>query len=240
MGAVLTRVRWLKVYDQIARYVAISQRQKELHIEMGIDPLKIDVVYHFHTPSEPPTPAPANGHALFIGRLSPEKGGMHLLRAWARLEDRSRQLVIVGEGSEEAAMREFCAEKGLENVRFTGFLNESSQKEIWEKTAFIVVPSIWEEPFGMVLLEAWGRARPVIAHAIGALTELITPGETGWLTPSRNEAALASAMEHAFAHPSEVQAAGMAGSERVLTDFSKEVWRGKMFDLYKKIGFPAF
>ena len=239
MGLVMTRVRMLGVFDQIARYVAISEKQKEIHIKMGIPTEKIDVIYHFYEAAGPPLPVCVDGNALFIGRLSPEKGGMVLLEAWRQLSEPSRKLYIVGEGPEEKKMQDFCVLHGLKNVYFTGFLDEAGQKEIWEKTAFVIVPSIWEEPFGLVLLEAWSKGRAIISHRIGALTELVEHGKTGILCEADQPETLAAAIQHYFQYPLEAVEAGRAGYDCVLDKFSKNKWMENIRQVYEKLGIKA-
>lgn len=98
MAASITYARKMGVFQRVSRWIAISHAQKEICVEMGIPADHIDVVHHFvDVPTEAPTPVPENGHALFIGRLSPEKGVDRLIEAW-RLLGPNRRLAIVGDG----------------------------------------------------------------------------------------------------------------------------------------------
>ncbi len=234
MGAVLLSVRWQHVFGKIARFIAISHRQKELHVAMGIDRDRIDVIPHFYQPDSAPPPPCPQGHALFVGRLSVEKGVMPLLRAWQLLRRNDRQLYIVGEGPEREPLERFCQEHGLANVVFTGFLKGFAMQEIWKGAAFSIVPSIWEEPFGMVVLESWARQRPVIAHRLGALPEIISHHADGWICEPNSES-LAAALEGYFSDPGLLVENGRAGFEKVLRDYNQQIWLDRLRQTYAQL-----
>ncbi|MEI8343050.1 MAG: glycosyltransferase family 4 protein, partial [Verrucomicrobiota bacterium] len=235
MGAVLSYTRKLGVFDRVNRWIAISHAQKQKHVEMGIPADKIDVIYHFLEPdASPPPPAP-NGYAMFIGRMSQEKGVSNLLDAWKILNRPDRQLVILGEGPELPGLRKKAELLGLRNVRFEGFKHASQQREIWAGAAFSIVPSIWLEPFGMVVLESWSKARPVVAHRIGALPELVEEGQTGFLADPTRPEDLAAAIARAFNSPEETAAMGQEGLARLQMQFTKKIWLEKMHQTYRTI-----
>jgi glycosyltransferase involved in cell wall biosynthesis len=237
LGSVLYYTRKRGLFEKVCRWIAISHAQKAIHVEMGIPAENIEVIYHFYEKKGlPPKPAP-NGHALFIGRLSPEKGVGQLLEAWRILDRKDKQLVIVGEGPELPALQAFAQKNQLSNVVFTGFLPANAQAEVWANAAFSVVPSIWEEPFGMVVLESWANARPVIAHQIGALPELVTPGETGLLSPAFRPDLLAANLDRAFNSPKLCMDMGGKGRMLLKVKFTKAEWREQMRSLYTKLNF---
>jgi glycosyltransferase involved in cell wall biosynthesis len=235
MGAVLAYTRSMGVFDRVNRWIAISHAQKQKHVEMGIPADKIDVIYHFlEADSAPPPPAP-DGYALFIGRLSQEKGVARLLDAWKILNRPERRLVILGEGPELPELKKKAEALKLGNVRFEGFKHASQQREIWAGAAFTVVPSIWLEPFGMVVLESWTKARPVVAHRIGALPELVEEGKTGFLADPTRPEDLAAAMARAFDSPADTAAMGHEGLARLQNDFTKKIWLEKMHRTYRAV-----
>ena len=237
MAAILAYSRSrLKVFDKITRWIAISQAQKNIHVEMGIPENRIDVVPHFlEPPTKNPPSFPQDGHGLFVGRLSPEKGVDRLLRAWAKLPG-DRKLVIMGDGPEMDSLKTLAAQLRLDKVVFTGFLARKAQTEIWKETAFSIVPSIWQEPFGMVVLEAWAKARPVVAHSIGALPEIVRDGTDGFLADPSNPEALAGTLERAFSNPANLREMGESGRLRLVTDYNKSQWLNRIDDVYRKAG----
>ncbi|HEY5792069.1 MAG TPA: glycosyltransferase family 4 protein [Chthoniobacterales bacterium] len=235
MGAVLMQMRSLQVFQKVARWVAISQRQKEIHVQMGLPEERIHVIPHFlecHVPPLPPSKEPV---ILFVGRLSVEKGVFHLLNAWARLKTKSAQLLIVGDGPERPALEAQAAKLSLHGVSFRGFLSPEQQTELWRRAVASVVPSIWEETFGKVVLEAWGRGRPVIGHRIGALPELIEPGVTGLLAATGDAGALAGAMDQLLANPASSAEMGRQGHAMLLEKFSRERWLSQIRKIYETL-----
>jgi glycosyltransferase involved in cell wall biosynthesis len=234
MALLLADTRRRGLFDQVHRWVAISHAQKEAHIRMGIDGNRIDVVHHFLEQNNPDLipDFPDNGYALFIGRLSAEKGVGRLLDAWALL-GKNRRLVIAGDGPESETLQRKASHLGLGNVTFAGFVKPSDQKDLWAGAAFSVVPSIWQEPFGMVVLEAWAQARPVVAHRIGGLPELISEGVNGFLASSDDVNDLASVLEKSFQAGASLKQMGGNGLETLLQRHNKSIWLEKIEQVYR-------
>jgi len=235
MGAILTYTRQLQVFEKAHHWVALSHFHKQKHVEMGIPAEKIAVIHHFLEPISPPPPPAQNGYALFVGRLSQEKGVASLLEAWKILNRPDRQLVIVGEGTELPILKKKVKLLNLENVRFVGFKKAAEQTELWAGAAFSVLPSIWPEPLGMVVLESWAKARPVVAHRIGGIPELVAEGETGFMADPQRPEDLAAALARAFDSPEETKAMGRAGLARLQKEFNRQVWLEKIHLIYKTI-----
>jgi glycosyltransferase involved in cell wall biosynthesis len=238
MGLVLRRVRELGVFDKVTRWIAISEAVKAEHVRMGIPAERIDVVYHFHEPAGEPPPASSGRMALFIGRLSVEKGVQQLLAAWKLLNRPDCELVIAGDGPERANLETQAQRERLTNVRFAGFISRAEQLQLWREASFGVVPSTWLEPFGLVVLEAWAQARPVVAHRLGALPELIEHGRTGRLADANSAQSLAGELAAAFDDPAEMQAMGRTGRERLQREFTRARWEEQLRGVYRRVGLP--
>lgn len=228
MGAIMAYARNRGLLESPEHYVALSEAQKKEHILMGIPAEKITVIPHFLHPASEPSPYPERGDVLFLGRLSPEKGVDRLLRAWKHVEHRGRNLLIGGDGPDRGRLEKLSLELGLRNVRFTGFLDKAQQLELWAGAACSVVPSVWKEPFGMVVLEAWSEARPVIGHRIGGIPEIIREGEDGLIVPPDHPGAMADAILEILDQPEQARMMGLSGWKRLHQDFSPEVWLEKI------------
>lgn len=235
MGLVLRRVRKLDVFNRVERWIAISEAQKTEHIKMGLPADRIEVIHHFHETKDPPPPPGDGRTALFIGRLSPEKGVSQLLDAWKLLERTDVRLLIAGEGPERPSLEAKAARLNLRNVEFIGFVNPAQQPALWARTAFSVAPSTWLEPFGMVVLEAWANARPVIASNHGSFPELIEHNRTGLLAKPHDTSSLAAQLAQMFDRPQEAAAMGQAGLKVLRTRFTREVWLESMKRLYNQL-----
>ena len=122
---------------------------------------------------------------LFVGRLTVHKGLEVLLRAFNRIrpEFPRANLVIVGQGPEEAHLRAIQNEMKLDRVTFLGLQPWSAMRKIYPACEFLVLPSFYE-PFGNVVLEAMACGLPVIGSKIAGMADIISHGETGYqITP---------------------------------------------------------
>jgi glycosyltransferase involved in cell wall biosynthesis len=233
MGGITMRARSMDLFRKIDRWIAISEAQKKEHVLMGIPENRIDVVPHFLESHQEAPAYPLCGDVLFVGRLSKEKGVDRLLAAWELLQQLGRVLWIVGDGPEREKLEKIVASRRLQNVRFTGFLKAEEMAWVWANTACSVVPSIWKEPFGMVVLESWAKSRPVVAHRIGALPEIIEQAKSGLLVEPNDPGEMADAIERILVHPEQGEAMGREGLLRLKSHFSKDEWREKILKTLK-------
>ena len=128
---------------------------------------------------------------LYVGQLIRGKGVQLLLEAMARMKAK-RTLDIVGTGNMEGELKSIAARLGLlGRVRFNGF--QQNPQEWMRRAACVVVPSFWQEPYGLVAAEAVALGRKVVAFAIGGLPEACQ-GKAK-LVPPGDVAALAEALE---------------------------------------------
>jgi len=234
-GLALTRIRRLEIFRQVKAWIAISEAQKSLHIRMGIPAERIHVVPHFLEVTENQVPPIGqDGYALFLGRLSAEKGVAQLLEAWRQVKYPGARLVIAGKGPEEEKLRAFARDKRLTNVEFRGFVPAEGQADLWAGARFLVAPSIWEEPFGLVVLEAWAHGRPVLTSDRGSFPEIINAG--GLLCSPERPAELAAAIQKMFEATDLVAKMVVAGQKQLQTHFSRETWIDRILSVYESSG----
>ena len=128
---------------------------------------------------------------LYVGQLIRGKGVHLLLEAMARMKT-PRNLDIVGTGNMEGELKSLASRLGLSGrVRFNGF--QKNPEDWMRRATCVVVPSFWQEPYGLVAAEAVALGRPVVAFAIGGLPEAC--GGKATLVPPGDIAALAVALE---------------------------------------------
>ncbi len=137
-----------------------------------------------------PSPAPADGPLLVVGRLVPEKGIDVAVAAAARV---GRRLVVVGEGPERPRLEELGRATGAE-VRFAGAVAPAALPDLYRQARLVVVPSR-REGFGLVAAEALASGRAVVASRVGGLTDIVTDGVNGMLVPPDDVEALAAALD---------------------------------------------
>jgi glycosyltransferase involved in cell wall biosynthesis len=138
---------------------------------------------------------------IFVGRLVSDKGANLLLDATKLLETKPR-LTIVGDGPERATLEKQTADLQLQSqVQFVGSRAGKELAELLRQHQILVVPSIWQEPFGIVALEGIGCGCVVIGSAGGGLAEAIGP--CGVTFPNGDAAALARAIARLLTDPVE-------------------------------------
>jgi glycosyltransferase involved in cell wall biosynthesis len=128
---------------------------------------------------------------VYGGRLDPEKGVEGLLRSFGRLRDHHprARLRVYGDGGNRERLAELARPQRAAVAFVPGMC-----EDWWQQAAdawAVVVPSVWDEPFGLVAAEAIIRGIPVIASDCGGLRETVVDGRTGLLYPRGNERALA-------------------------------------------------
>jgi glycosyltransferase involved in cell wall biosynthesis len=233
MGFITHQVRQMPLFEKVFRWISLSHAQKKEHVRMGIPADKIKVVHHFLDADPPPILPGTKPTVMFVGRLSVEKGVSKLLEAWERVQGGDRKLLIVGDGPERERLEKRAST--LRGVKFTGFLLKEDQLQCWRESLFSVVPSIWIEPFGMTVLESWAQARPVVAHAIGALPELIRDGVDGLLADPAHVDDLAAKIDALLSDPQKAGEMGRAGQGQLEYTFSRERWLKDISEVYDHI-----
>ena len=217
----------LGTYRKFDGWIAISRFMRDTFVAGGIDPDRIRVLAHSWQPGPEPdgtdratTEEPV---FLFLGRLTEEKGPLVLLDAWQRIEESGvkARLVIAGDGplAEEVGKR--CA--ALRNARFVGFQTGAAKDELLRGCTAMVVPSIWWEPLGLVLYEAYDHGKPVLAARSGGIIDHVDEGLTGWLHRPGDVAGLAAQIREAALDPDECRTRGKRGRQ-LLLERSAGVW----------------
>ncbi len=144
----------------------------------------------------PPEREPEDNIILFVGRLVYRKGLHVLVKALQRIKGRDFKLYVVGGGYMEIPARMLAKAYGVEDkVEFLGVVPEDVKIELYRRAKIVVVPSILNESFGIVALEAMAAGRPVIASRVGGLEDVVVNGETGILVEPGSEEQLAEAIE---------------------------------------------
>jgi glycosyltransferase involved in cell wall biosynthesis len=233
MGFITSQIRTMPLFEKVFQWIALSEAHKKEHVRMGIPAERIEVIHHFFEPTEPPLPPTASPTAIFVGRLSLEKGVAQLLESWKLIAGGERKLLIIGDGPERPNLERQA--ESIPGVKFLGFVDREKQKEYWRQALFSVVPSIWLEPFGMTVLEAWAKGRPVVAHRIGALPELIEDGVTGSLASPDDTTDLANRMDQLFSRPDEAVKMGLAGRRVLETRFTRRKWLDEISKIYSRL-----
>jgi glycosyltransferase involved in cell wall biosynthesis len=183
-----------------------------------------------HAGRLPALPAGHFDHAgpltlVFAGQLLEHKGLAVLLRALRHCRAKHRLVVIGDEATEYAAnCKRLAAKLGvLEQTQFLGRKKNEEMLELLARSGHVlVVPSLWDEPFSIVVLEGMGLGLPVIASDTGGTAEAVTDGETGFLFPRGDAKALAAVINRLEADRPLCRRAGSRAREMVRRRFTMD------------------
>lgn len=159
-------------FERPIRYLAVSEFLRSKHIEHGFPPEQVIVKPNFAWPAL--RRSGPGAYFLYLGRLAPEKGVSHLMRSWDRVD---APLRIVGDGPEIEDLKRSAPS----NVEFTGPIPGPDVPGVLADARALLVPSTWYEGAPRGIIEAFAAGVPVVASAIGGLSELIAEGSNGFL-----------------------------------------------------------
>ena len=247
--------------------VAVSKAMKEdVQSLYGVAPERVRVIHNGIDPDEyRPRPAPATLRrlgidpdvpiVLFVGRITRQKGILHLVRAIRHLSAGVQVVLCAGAPDTEAIaaeMRALVESVKRDSAAAIIWIPEMLPKEdvisLYTHAAVFVCPSVYE-PFGIINLEAMACETPVVAAAVGGIPEIVVPGETGTLVtfaavddasaepkdPDAYSRALAAAINDLFASPELRARMGRAGRLRVLAQFSWRQIAKLTLDFYREL-----
>lgn len=198
VAGMLTTHNLLRTWSRLVDvYVALSPFVRLKLIEGRLPAERIVVKPNFVDP-DPGVGAGDGGYALFVGRLSPEKGIEMLVTAWERTAG-LLPLKVVGDGPMAEFIAAACVR--LPGLEWLGSQSIAETYRLLARAAYLVVPSTWYEPFGRVVVEAFACGTPVLAARIGALTDLVEHGRTGLHFNPGEPDDLASKARWAASHP---------------------------------------
>ncbi|HXF63745.1 MAG TPA: glycosyltransferase [Caldilineaceae bacterium] len=180
--------------------ITISQRLREIYVSRGINPKRLVVLYN-PLPEKIPARAPDRREGcyrlLYAGKLSWGKGPHLLIEAMpavrAALAPQPVSLTVAGEGPLRLHLEQRVAELGLgDAVEFLGQLPQREMLRRYGEVDLVVVPSVWQEGFGRVALEALSAGTPVVVSNHGGLAEIVEDGVTGYVVEPEVESIAAA------------------------------------------------
>jgi glycosyltransferase involved in cell wall biosynthesis len=218
--------------DVVDLYLTPTEFMRHKLIEGGLPAAKIVVKPNFHDP-DPGLREASDGSALYIGRLTPEKGVRTLLAAWQMMgHSHAPKLRIMGDGPLRDEV-EGAARNPESMIEFLGPRPHHEVIARIKKAAFLVLPSEWYEAFPHVILEAFACGIPIIASEIGTLADIIQHKKTGVLFQPGNAEDLATKVKWVVAHEDEAARLGMAGRVQYEAQYTAERNYQRLLGIYR-------
>jgi glycosyltransferase involved in cell wall biosynthesis len=218
---------WLRFVDL---YFTPTEFARRKFIEGGLPAERIAIKPNF-VATDPGAGPGTGGYAIFVGRLSPEKGIDTLVAAWKQLRA-PMTLKIVGDG----ALADHVATAGRLDPRIE-WLGPRTPEEVLSligAAACLIVPSLWYETFGRTVVEAFARGTPVVASRLGALAELVEDGCTGLLCRSGDPADLAAKIERLLSDPEATSRMRHAARREYELKYTAEINYQILMAIYKR------
>jgi glycosyltransferase involved in cell wall biosynthesis len=218
--------------DSVDGYVALSEFARRKFIEGGLPPNKIHVKPNF-VQSDPGVKQSPGSYALFVGRLSPEKGVQTLLSAWAQMRN-SYPLVVIGDGPLRKSLDAQVAAQDISSVTFRGWLPRAQTLEAMKRSAFLVAPSIWYEGFPMTIAEAFACGTPVLCSKLGGMQEIVDDGRTGLHFAPGNAEDLAAKLTALLSQPEKIAAMGIAARREYESRYTAKTNYSLLMRIYEQ------
>lgn len=246
----LQGLEWLKrfVLTRADMVAVVSEAMRARVIQIGIAPdrvqvipMGVDLVNRFVPPAPPG--ARESEQILFVGRLVEKKGVRYLIEAMPQVLQRHPQarLVVVGNGPEEADLRERAAGLGVTGaVDFRGPVVNRELPGLYQRAGIVVFPSVVDrsgdmEGFGLVLVEALGCACGVVATDLPAVRDIVRHGDNALVVPQKRPDHLAAAITRLRDEPELCERLGRDGRMSVLERYDWSITCQKYARLYRSL-----
>ena len=191
--------------ERAARYVFVSETTRRRAADAGVHPPDTGVAHSGIDPGfvDPAPEREWDWSLLYVGRIDARKGIETAVAALAHLPQATLSVAGGWDEGEELRLRRHAGALGvLERVRFLGQRSRDEVRAAYAEADAVVFPVIWEEPWGLVPLEAMARGRPVVATGRGGSGEYLRDGENALLFEAGDAPALAEAVKRLAADPS--------------------------------------
>jgi glycosyltransferase involved in cell wall biosynthesis len=217
--------------------IVLSEFSRSKFVEAGFDKSKIVVKPNFVDDREialipSQTQNENRDYAIFLGRLSPEKGVWTLLGAWRYIKHLA--LRIVGDGRLRPLMEKAVKEQGLHNVEILGYKSRTEALRLLRNAAFLVFPSEWYEACSRTVLESFACGRPVIASNLGTMPEFTKYGSIGLMFKAGDAPDLADKVSWACKNSVEVERMGRNARQEYELKYTPERNYEMLMSIYER------
>ncbi len=218
--------------ESIDQFVAVSEFVKAELVRGGFDASRIAVKPNFI--GDTGVGDGSGGYALFVGRLTEEKGLQTVMDAWKSIGSKIK-LKIIGVGPLEEALQAFSVHNP--SVELLGWKSITEVCDYLGKAAVLVFPSAWLEPFGRSIVEAYAKGTPVIAADTVPMHDMVEEGETGSLFRVGDGNDLATRLIALLADRAQYAQMRVNARQRYLEKYSETQNYIMMMDIFNRVLF---
>jgi glycosyltransferase involved in cell wall biosynthesis len=219
----------------ITAYIFISGAQRDLLAPVGLPSDRSFVKHNFVPPPSSDARIATEAQVAYVGRLNEAKGAPFLMRAWdafrARRPRSPLRLVVAGGGEMLAVVANWAASRP--SVTLAGHVSRPEVSGILAGSRAVVVPSQWEETFGMVAVEAMAVGTAPVTSAHGAFPELVTDRYDGALFPPTDVEALVDILGDIDDNPRRWDGYGQQGRQTYRSRFSPDAGVARLLEVYR-------
>jgi glycosyltransferase involved in cell wall biosynthesis len=219
--------------DKISGFICLTEFFRTKMREAGVPDSKLFVRPNFVYAPKLNGEAVGAGYALFMGRLSPEKGCWTLIHAFEQLPQ--MKLKVLGSGPQEQELRDYVSKNGIRNIEFLGFKSGDEKWKILRNAMCLILPSEWYENFPVTALEAFMAAKPVIASRMGGLPYIVEEGKAGLLFEAGKPADLAQKVQYLAEHPEEATRMGECARKLSETKYGPEQGYQNLMEIFSQV-----
>ncbi|PIZ63844.1 hypothetical protein COY16_00840 [Candidatus Roizmanbacteria bacterium CG_4_10_14_0_2_um_filter_39_13] len=170
---------------------------------------------------------------LFSGKLTKYKGVEYLVKAARKID---AEILILGDGSERKKLEKIAKDYALTNIRFLGHIKDDTEKlvQLYSRADVLTAPSVWDEPLGLVILEAMACETPVVVTKKGGIPLAVKEGKNGLFVKARQVNDLADKINTLLSNDERRRKMGILAREIAVSKFSWEAIAAKFVRMYQK------
>ena len=230
-AAILLWHRLRKTFQNcIDQYIVLNSFTRSIFIENGFDPERVVIKPNAAEPI-PVEVVGTHDYAVFVGRLSPEKGALTLLHALRNLS--GLKVKIIGSGPLEQQVQEYVASHELTDIELLGFLPFGECCQYMANALVMVFPSECYENCPLTVINSLWYGTPVIASRTGGVPDFV-PADAGWLFEPGNADELAAKLQWVIDNKNQVLALRPKAQQWAQQQFEPETNYTHLLDIYKK------
>lgn len=230
----LKRMIFRLLSKNIDGYIAPSNYYNKLHQKIGLK--NIITINNAINPFKY-ADLPKGNNILYVGRLVREKGVQVLLKAIPQLLDSlpNLHLTIVGEGTYSERLKLLTHNLKIDNaVTFVGKVSRNELYKFYKNACIVIVPSIWQEPFALVGIEAMSVGRPVIGSNVGGISDWLKDRITGFLVKPNEPSEISKSVLELFSNRTALSEMSK-NSQLNSKNFTMQIHTANVLRFYKNI-----